>query len=438
MEQGDTIIFTLSQIDAGDDPPRPLAPQEEDKLAQHTIHFWREWLSQCTYEGRWREIVYRSALVMKLLTYKPTGAIIAAPTTSLPEKIGGERNWDYRYSWLRDAAFTLYGFLRIGFTEEAGAFIEWLRKRIHEPHEGNPMPLQIMYTIDGDHDIPERHLDHLEGYRNSKPVRIGNAAHDQLQLDIFGELLDSIYLYNKYGQKISYEFWQDVKHLANWVADNWQQQDKGIWEIRGVDQPFTYSKLMCWVALDRAARLAEKRSLPAPRSRWLNERDKIYREIIERGWNEDIGAFVQYYGSDTLDAGNLLMPLVFFMAPSDPMMINTIEAIMRPPREGGLLADSLVYRYDTAVGVDGLEGEEGTFNMCTFWLVEALTRAGRIDEARRIFEQMLAYANHLGLYAEETGIQGEALGNFPQAFTHLSLISAAYNLDLALDGKKWV
>jgi GH15 family glucan-1,4-alpha-glucosidase len=278
----------------------------------------------------------------------------------------------------------------------------------------------------------------LEGYRNSKPVRIGNAAHDQLQLDIFGELLDSIYLYNKYGQKISYEFWQDVKHLANWVADNWQQQDKGIWEIRGVDQPFTYSKLMCWVALDRAARLAEKRSLPAPRSRWLNERDKIYREIIERGWNEDIGAFVQYYGSDTLDAGNLLMPLVFFMAPSDPMMINTIEAIMRPPREGGLLADSLVYRYDTAVGVDGLEGEEGTFNMCTFWLVEALTRAGRIDEARRIFEQMLAYANHLGLYAEETGIQGEALGNFPQAFTHLSLISAAYNLDLALDGKKWV
>ncbi len=437
MEQGDTVIFTLTHINPGDDPPPPLTPQDENQLADETIQFWREWLSQCTYKGRWREIVYRSALVMKLLTYEPTGAIVAAPTTSLPETPGGSRNWDYRYSWLRDAAFTLYGFLRIGFTEEAGAFMAWLRKRIHEPHEGNAMPLQIMYTIDGDHDIPERTLEHLAGYKQSKPVRVGNAAHDQLQLDIFGELMDSIYLYNKYGQKISQAFWEDIVKLMNWVADNWQHQDKGIWEIRGVDQPFTYSKLMCWVALDRAARLAQKRSLPAPRERWLTVRDRIYNEIIECGWSEEQEAFVQYYGGETLDASNLLMPLVFFMAPTDPMMLKTLDAIMRPPRKGGLLTDSLVYRYDTAYGVDGLDGEEGTFNMCTFWLVEALTRAGRIDEARRIFEQMLAYANHLGLYAEETGMQGEALGNFPQAFTHLSLISAAYNLDLALDGKKW-
>lgn len=434
-DEGDTLVFTLCEIAPNDAPPAPLNPQAADELFEATVHYWRNWLAQCTYEGRWREIVYRSALTMKLLTYEPTGAIVAAPTTSLPETLGGSRNWDYRYSWLRDSAFTLYGFLRIGFTEEAGAFIDWLQERIKEPSDD--YPLNIMYTIDGDHDIPETTLDHLAGYRDSSPVRIGNAASQQLQLDIYGELMDSIYLYNKYGERISYDLWVELREMLNWVADNWQRHDKGIWEIRDVDQPFVYSKLMCWVALDRGVRLARKRSFPAPRQRWLDVRDAIYEEILSEGWNDDLNAFVQYYGADTLDASNLIMPLVFFMSPHDPRMLQTLDAIMQPYDEGGLMVDGLVYRYNTASGIDGLEGEEGTFNMCTFWLVEALTRTGRIDEARLMFEQMLGYANPLGLYAEETGNRGQALGNFPQAFTHLSLISAAYNLDRALtEGKR--
>jgi len=434
MQQGDTAVFVLSEMQEDENIPNPLNESVYENYFSTTVNYWREWLSHCTYTGRWREIVYRSALVMKLMTYEPTGAIVASPTTSLPETIGGERNWDYRYSWVRDSAFTLYGLMRIGFTEEAGAYINWLRERLHEPHI--KYPLQIMYTIDGDHEIPEIELDHLEGYKGSKPVRIGNGAAQQLQLDIFGELMDSIYLYNKYGERIGYDFWEDIVQMLDWVADNWQREDKGIWEIRGVDQPFVYSKLMCWVALDRGIRLADKRSFPAPRDRWYEARDAIYTEIMERGWNDEIGSFTQYYGGTTLDASNLIMPLVFFMSPHDQRMESTINATMKSPEEGGLLADSLVYRYNTEHGVDGLSGEEGTFNMCTFWLAEALARNGRIEDARHMFEQMLGYANHLGLFAEETGERGQALGNYPQAFTHLALISAAYNLDRILtEGK---
>jgi GH15 family glucan-1,4-alpha-glucosidase len=297
-----------------------------------------------------------------------------------------------------------------------------------------------MYGIDGRHTLTEETLDHLEGYKGSRPVRIGNGAYNQLQLDIYGELMDSVYLYNKYGSPISSELWSDLRRLINWISDNWRREDEGIWETRGGRRHFVYSKLMSWVAVDRGLRLADKRSFPADRIRWLNIRDEIYEDIMARGWSHTRQAFVQYYGSESLDASNLMMPLVFFLAPSDPKMLKTLDAINQPPEKGGLVSNSLVYRYNIKETADGLIGGEGTFNICTFWLVEALTRAGRLDkarlvEARLIFERMLGYANHLGLYAEETGPSGEALGNFPQAFTHLALISAAYNLDRTLDGR---
>ncbi len=418
-------------------------PEESHALFEETVAFWRRWIARSTYRGRWREIVQRSALVLKLLTFEPTGAIVAAPTCSLPERIGGVRNWDYRYSWLRDAAFTLYALLRIGFTEEAAGFMRWLEARCRESTRAGKAgtsgaPLQIVYCLDGSTELPERTLDHLEGYRGSRPVRVGNGAYAQLQLDIYGELMDSVYLFNKYGTPISFDLWQELHRLVDWVCENWNEPDEGIWETRGGRRDFVYSKLMCWVAVDRGLRLADKRSFPADRGRWLATRDAIYLDIMRRGWSDSRQAFVQAYGIDSLDASNLIMPLVFFLSPSDPKMIATLRAIMRPPREGGLLSDGLVYRYDVGRSADGLPGDEGTFNMCSFWLVEALTRAGRADRrtlesARLLFERMLGYANHLGLYAEQTSVAGQALGNYPQAFTHLALISAAYNLDRALN-----
>ncbi|HEX2112592.1 MAG TPA: glycoside hydrolase family 15 protein [Gaiellaceae bacterium] len=426
LRAGEGVTFVLERVDP-DYVPRPYSDEETRDAFERTIAYWRRWLKQCRYSGRWRETVHRSALTLKLLTFKPTGAIVAAPTTSLPEQLGGERNWDYRFTWIRDAAFSLYALLRLGFTEEAHEFMGWLGGRLRDRMTGESGPLQVMYGIDGRSDLPEEILDHLEGYRGSAPVRIGNGAADQLQLDIYGELVDSIYLYNKYGEPISHDAWDDVRRIVEWVSENWDQADEGIWETRGGRQHFTYSRLMSWVAVERAIRVARQRGLPADLVGWMATRDEIYDQIWARGWNEGRGAFVQYYGSDVLDASNLLMPLVKFVAPTDPRWLSTLAAISKE-----LVSDSLVYRYNVAASPDGLRGDEGTFSMCSFWYVEALARAGRLDEARLAFEKMLTYANHLGLYSEEIGPSGEALGNFPQAFTHLSLISAAVNLDRSL------
>ena len=435
LKEGEEADFSLQLFEDSPEDSYVLFEHHAEELFRQTVDFWRRWLSKCTYTGRWREMVYRSALALKLLTFEPTGAIVAAPTCSLPEAIGGGRNWDYRYTWIRDAAFTLYGLLRIGFTDEAAAFMHWLEARCHELNPDGS--LQIMYGIDGRHTLTEESLDHLEGYKGSQPVRVGNGAYDQLQLDIYGELMDSVYLYNKYGTPISYDLWKHLRRLINWVCDNWQRTDEGVWEVRGGQQHFVYSKLMCWVAVDRGLRLADKRSFPADREKWLTVRDTIYEEIMTKGWNSERQAFIQRYGNDSLDAANLMMSLVFFVSPTDPRMLKTLDAINRSPEDGGLVSNGLVYRYNVTETNDGLDGEEGTFNICTFWLVEALTRAGRVDRsrlegARLLFEQMLGYANHLGLYAEETGHHGDALGNFPQAFTHLALISAAFNLDRAI------
>jgi GH15 family glucan-1,4-alpha-glucosidase len=394
-----------------------------------TLNFWRRWVARSTYRGRWREMVNRSALVLKLLISSRHGSLVAAPTFGLPEVVGGERNWDYRYTWIRDASFTLYALIRLGYTEEAEAFMRWIKARCEEPNPDGS--LQVMYGVDGRHDLEEQVLPHLEGYRRSSPVRIGNAAFRQLQLDIYGELIDSIYLSDKHGEPISSGFWEDVGRLIEWVGEHWREPDEGIWEVRGGRKEFLYSRLMCWVAVDRGIRLAQKRSLPAPLARWYAVRDQIYRDIFEHFWNPRRNAFVQHKGSPALGAGILLMPLVRFISPTDPRWLSTLRAI-----EMDLVDDSLVYRYNAAQAPDGLRGREGTFNICSFWFVECLSRAGDLEKARLFFEKMLGYANHLGLYAEQLGPCGEHLGNFPQAFTHLALISAAYDLNRRLDGPR--
>jgi len=430
LQAGEAKYFSIKGIEEEETSSKDICELKSDaiELFGQTCDFWRAWISKSQYRGRWREMVNRSALTLKLLTFSPTGAIVAAPTTSLPEEIEGKRNWDYRFTWIRDASFTLYGLLRLGFTDEADAFMKWLEERCNELNEDGS--LQIMYGLRGEHHLPEMELNHLCGWNNSRPVRVGNGAAGQLQLDIYGELMDSVYLYNKYGQPISYDLWVNLRRLLDWVCDHWMEPDEGIWEVRGGRRHFVYSKVMCWVALDRGLRLANKRSFPAPHARWLNARDQIYEEVMEKGWNPELKSFVQYYGSTTLDASTLIMPLVKFISPTDPRMVSTLDHIMK-----NLVSDSLVYRYkNEESNHDGLEGEEGTFSMCTFWLVEALTRAGRLHESRMIFEKMLTFANPLGLYAEEVGSHGEQLGNYPQAFTHLALISAAHNLDKALGG----
>lgn len=390
---------------------------------KETMNFWLSWMARSKYRGRWREIVNRSALTLKLLTSQPHGSIVAAPTFGLPESIGGQRNWDYRFTWIRDASFTLYALMRLGYTDEAQAFMRWMEQRCRELKPGRP--LQVMYRLDGSRELPEKSLDHFEGYRKSKPVRIGNGASEQLQLDIYGELLDSVSIYDKHGEPISYDFWTNISTLVEWVCKNWRQPDDGIWEVRGGARPFMYSRAMCWLALDRAMKIARNRSFPAPLVRWLKVRNDIYQNIYKEFWNPKINSFVQYKGADTVDASSLLMPLVKFISPTDPRWKSTLKAIGER-----LVEDSLVYRYNPEKAApDGMKGSEGTFSMCSFWYVECLARANDLKQARFIFEKALGYANHLGLFAEQLGPCGEHLGNFPQALTHIALISAAWNLD---------
>lgn len=433
LEGGDVVAeFTLRAgerarfiLELADGPSPSASPTYADASFDRTVAFWRGWIGRSSYQGRWREMVNRSALTLKLLTSRQHGSLVAAPTFGLPEEVGGERNWDYRYCWIRDGSFTLYGLMRLGFTDEAAAFMKWIEARCAElGPEGN---LQIMYGLDGRHELTEETLPHLEGYMGSRPVRIGNGAWDQLQLDIYGELMDSVYLYDKYGQPISHDLWMNLRRLLDWVCRNWQRPDEGIWETRGGPREFLFSRVMCWAALDRGIRLARKRSFPGPIGAWENERDAIYTDIFDNFWNAERQAFVQSKGSRTMDASLLLMPLVKFISPTDPRWISTLRAI-----EHDLVDDSLVYRYRNVDTFDGLTGEEGTFCICSFWYTECLARAGEVDKARYYFEKMLGYANHLGLFPEELGPAGEHLGNFPQAFTHLGLISAAHYLDRAL------
>ncbi|KAE8372165.1 Six-hairpin glycosidase-like protein [Aspergillus bertholletiae] len=418
-------------------------------LEQETAGFWALWINQCTFRGRYREQVERSLLILKLLTYKPTGAIVASPTFSLPESIGGSRNWDYRYSWVRDAAFVVYVFLKNGYPKEAESYINFIFDRVFPPvnieYYTNKPFLPIMVTIHGEHEIPESELDHLEGYMGSKPVRIGNGAASHTQLDIFGELMDSVYLYHKHGRPISYDQWIAVRRMIGHVINVLHEPDRSIWEVRGKPQNFVYSKIMLWVALDRALRLTEKRSnLPCPdRIEWLRARDDLYDEIMAKGYNFKQNCFSMSYESpDVLDAAVLIAPLVFFIAPNDPRFLSTLKRVMLPQGKGGLSVANMISRYDHTKVDDGVGGREGAFVMVTFWLVEAMMRASKAisyntddpfyQQLQKLaitnFDNMLSFANHLGIFSEEVAISGEQIGNTPQAFSHLACISAAMNL----------
>jgi len=423
----DEVLGVMLETDAAT-PPRALDREELVALFEETVRFWREWLAGSTYNGRWREMVNRSAITLKLMTYAPSGGLVAAPTAGLPGQIGGARNWDYRYTWVRDASFSVGALSGLGFTDEAGRFLRWLRDRLQE-HVGSASgPLKIMYRVDGSSDLVEEELLHLDGYRDSRPVRIGNGAADQLQLDIYGEALYAIYLADRRGVAIAHAGWQALVQVMDWLCDNWDQPEEGIWETRGGRKDFVYGRLMSWVAFDRVVRLARESGKPAPLDRWIKARDAVYNQILQCGWNAKRQAFVQHHGATVLDASLLMIPITGFMVPKDPMWMLTLDAM-----EQELVSDSLVYRYNPSASPDGLQGEEGTFSICTFWYVEALARSGRLEQARYVFEKMLTYANHLGLYAEEIGLTGEQLGNFPQAFSHLALISAAVTLDRELN-----
>ena len=394
-----------------------------------TVNYWKNWVSHSVYKGRWMEMVNRSALVLKLLTSYRYGSIIAAPTFGLPEDMGGKRNWDYRYTWIRDASFTIYALMRLGYTREAGAFMQWVEKLCHDVK--GQSRLGIMYSINGTRQLKEHFLEHFEGYHQSIPVRVGNDAYSQLQLDIYGELMDAVYIYNKYGAPISYDFWKNLEGHIDWLCEHWNQPDESIWEVRGGKKKFLYSRLQIWVAFDRALKIAEQRSFPI-NGKWKKERDIIFNSIYDEFWDREKKAFMQYSGSSTVDASALLMPLLRFISPQDPKWLSTLKRI-----ENELVSDSLVYRYKPKLAAsDGFLSHEGTFSMCSFWYVECLSRSGQLEKARFYFEKMLGYANHLGLYSEQLGFEGEHLGNFPQAFSHLALISAAFNLDQQLNDSR--
>ncbi|MFE2246167.1 glycoside hydrolase family 15 protein [Streptomyces lavendulae] len=424
------VVLTVRGADA--QTPPPLSVDGITHQLWDAADFWQSWVRGSNYRGRWPDMVNRSAITLKLLTYAPTGAPVAAATMGLPEQIGGERNWDYRYTWVRDGSLSVRALLDLGFVEEATDFTHWLGDRLRESAGRNGEPLQIMYRVDGEPLVSEEILGHLEGYRGSAPVRLGNAAADQLQLDIYGEALYALSEGHEIAVQAGYQGWKVLSRTLDWLAGSWDRPDEGIWETRGGRQDFTYSRIMCWAAFDRGLRLAAEFRRPADTERWTRTRDDILYQVMERGWSESSRAYVQHYGGDAvLDASLLLMPRVGFVAPKDPSWLATLDAMDRT-----LVSDSLVYRYDPAASPDGLRGSEGTFSLCTFLYVDALARAGRLRPARYTFEKMHTYANHVGLYAEEVGPSGEQLGNFPQAFTHLSLIMAASTLDEALDRQR--
>ncbi|POR31301.1 Uncharacterized protein TPAR_08505 [Tolypocladium paradoxum] len=447
IHEGETISLVLRN-DLPEHVTQHITTSVVDAQQHDTQRFWYNFIAQSKYKGRWREVVSRSLMILKLLTYEPTGAIVAAPTFSIPEDIGGARNWDYRYSWVRDSSFTIYILLRLGFKAEADAYMEFIQERFVRSR-GPDGGLPIMFTIRGDTDIPEHTLDHFEGYRGSAPVRIGNGAAFHLQFDIYGELMDAIYLYNKYGKPVPWDVWRAVREMLDYVLTIMNEPDMSIWEVRNNKQHFTYSKIMLWVAFDRGLRLADKRCLPCPnRAKWLEARDGLYEEIMEKGYNTEMKCFVQSYENNTmLDSSILIAPLVFFISPCDPRFTNTLDRILLPPEKGGLTSTGLVFRYDTDLSDDGkscrehhrVGGRDGAFSMCTFWLVEAMTRAAvyqskYLMRAVNMFENMLSFSNHLSMFSEEIARSGEQLGNTPQAFSHLALISAAFNLDRAAEG----
>jgi GH15 family glucan-1,4-alpha-glucosidase len=427
MREGETGRGVVLESMGG--KPKEISAAELERLAFDTSTYWKNWLNRSTYTGRWREMVNRSAMTLKMLTYQPSGAPVAAATFGLPEQAGGERNWDYRFTWIRDGSLTMHALAGLGYLEEAARFGMWLRDRVVETRGSNgASPIKIMYRVDGSSDLVEETLDHWEGWRGSKPVRIGNGAADQLQLDIYGEAMDAILTADNFGIPIAHQGWVALTKIIDWVADHWDQPDEGIWETRGGRKDFTYGRFQCWVALDRAIKLAQRHGRPANVAKWVIERDRIYNQIMDRGFHPKVNAFTQHYDTDVLDSSLLLMPLEGFVSPVDPMWLSTLKAM-----DGELVSDSLVYRYNPAASPDGLHGEEGTFSLCTFLYVDALARAGRLDDAVLIFEKMGTYGNHLGLFSEEIDSTGGQLGNFPQAFTHLSLINAAITLNRELD-----
>lgn len=419
LKRGETaeFILTFENAKGWDGNIKSFAETE----IHNTIEYWKNWIKNSIYKGNWKEIVNRSALLLKLLTAQQYGSMVAAPTFGLPEFIGGERNWDYRYCWIRDASLSVYALVNLGFKKEVRSFIKWVEKQCEDI--GNAGHLGIMYTIQGNAVPKEKILNHFEGYQRSSPVRIGNDAYSQLQLDIYGELIHSVYLYNKYVEAITFDFWEKLQEQVNWLSKNWEKEDDGIWEVRGGRRVFLYSRLMCWVAFDRIIKIGKQRSLPYP-AEWEKTRDKIFLSIHNDFWSNKHQAFVQFIGADSVDATTLLMPLMKFISPRDKKWLSTLKAI-----EQHLISDGLVYRYNHAeVKYDSLRSDEGTFTMCSFWYIESLCKSGQLHKGRFYFEKMLGFANHLGLYSEELGPTGAHLGNFPQAFTHIGLINAALTL----------
>ena len=421
VEEGQRVPFVLTWTPSNEPLPEPI---DADESLTQTIDFWEDWIGQCTAAGRWQQSVRRSLLTLKALTFAPTGGIVAAPTTSLPEALGGVRNWDYRYCWLRDATLTLLAFLRAGYTEEARAWRDWLLRAI----AGDPEDIQVMYGVAGERRLVELELPWLAGYEGSQPVRIGNRAAEQLQLDVYGEIVDALHMARRRGLEASDPAWALTRKVFEWLDSGWREPDQGIWEVRGPRRHFTHSKVMAWVAFDRAVKAIETLGRKGPLERWRTTRDAIKADVLEHGYNGELGSFVQYYGSNRLDASLLLIPLVGFLPATDERVVGTVEAIQRD-----LMRHGFVERYradDDNVEVDGLPPGEGVFLPCSFWLVAVLAQQGRVDEAVDLYERLLSLGNDLGLIAEEYDPENKRLvGNFPQAFTHLALVETAFTLD---------